>query len=149
LGWQAEASNRGGLVLSITKFVRMLLQSLILGVGAYLVIQRDVSAGMMIAASIIICRAVDLLLNHYLAMRAEPFNFGFFKLYIVGGIVMVGTFCIYPLHEFVNTYFLYTVPLILFLISSFLLLHKDIRELVHTYQSNLKTAAIQKLVEEA
>ena len=58
LGWQAEASNRGGLVLSITKFVRMLLQSLILGVGAYLVIQRDVSAGMMIAASIIIGKAL-------------------------------------------------------------------------------------------
>ena len=58
LGWQAEASNRGGLVLSITKFIRMLLQSLILGVGAYLVIQRDVSAGMMIAASIIIGKAL-------------------------------------------------------------------------------------------
>jgi PrtD family type I secretion system ABC transporter len=58
LSWQAEASNRGGLVLSITKFVRMLLQSLILGVGAYLVIQRDVSAGMMIAASIIIGKAL-------------------------------------------------------------------------------------------
>ena len=58
LGWQAEASNRGGLVLSITKFIRMLLQSLILGVGAYLVIQREVSPGMMIAASIIIGKAL-------------------------------------------------------------------------------------------
>jgi PrtD family type I secretion system ABC transporter len=58
LGWQAEASNRGGLILSITKFIRMLLQSLILGVGAYLVIEREVSAGMMIAASIIIGKAL-------------------------------------------------------------------------------------------
>lgn len=59
LGWQAEASNRGGLILSITKFARMLLQSLILGVGAYLVIEREVSAGMMIAASIIIGKALQ------------------------------------------------------------------------------------------
>lgn len=58
LGWQAEASSRGGLVLSITKFIRMLLQSLILGVGAYLVIEREVTAGMMIAASIIIGKAL-------------------------------------------------------------------------------------------
>jgi len=58
LSWQAEASNRGGLLLSMTKFIRMLLQSLVLGVGAYLVIQGAVSAGMMIAASIIIGKAL-------------------------------------------------------------------------------------------
>ena len=58
LGWQAAASNRGGVVIAITRFHRMLLQSLILGVGAYLVIQREVSPGVMIAASIIIGKAL-------------------------------------------------------------------------------------------
>jgi len=59
LGWQAEASNKGGLLIALTKFNRMLVQSLILGVGAYLVIQREVTPGMMIAASIIIGKALS------------------------------------------------------------------------------------------
>jgi PrtD family type I secretion system ABC transporter len=59
LGWQAEASNKGGMLIAITKFNRMLVQSLILGVGAYLVIQREVTPGMMIAASIIIGKALQ------------------------------------------------------------------------------------------
>jgi len=59
LGWQAEASNKGGLLIAVTKFNRLLVQSLILGVGAYLVIQREVSPGMMIAASIIIGKALS------------------------------------------------------------------------------------------
>jgi len=59
LGWQAEASNRGGLLIALTKFSRTLVQSLILGVGAYLVIQKEVTPGMMIAASIIIGKALQ------------------------------------------------------------------------------------------
>lgn len=59
LGWQAEASGKGGLLIALIKFNRLMVQSLILGVGAYLVIQREVSPGMMIAASIIIGRALS------------------------------------------------------------------------------------------
>lgn len=58
LGWQAQASDRAGLVLSVTKMVRQLLQIAILGVGAYLAINRDISPGMMVAASIIMGRAL-------------------------------------------------------------------------------------------
>jgi ATP-binding cassette subfamily C protein len=56
---QAIASDRAGLVLASTKFFRMFLQSVILGVGAYLAIQRETSPGTMIAASIIIGRALQ------------------------------------------------------------------------------------------
>jgi ATP-binding cassette, subfamily C, type I secretion system permease/ATPase len=43
---------------SISKIVRLLMQSLILGVGAYLVIRQELTAGGMIAASIMMGRAL-------------------------------------------------------------------------------------------
>lgn len=58
LALQASASDRAGLLMSATKFVRMLLQSAILGLGAYLAIQNVITAGAMIAASIIMGRAL-------------------------------------------------------------------------------------------
>lgn len=58
LGWQAQASDRAGLILSVTKMVRQLLQIAILGVGAYLAIHREISPGVMVAASIIMGRAL-------------------------------------------------------------------------------------------
>ncbi|MFG1432365.1 type I secretion system permease/ATPase [Xanthobacter sp. V2C-4] len=58
LCWQASASDRVGIIVALTKFSRMLLQTAILGVGAYLVIERQTSPGTMIAASILISRAL-------------------------------------------------------------------------------------------
>lgn len=55
---QAKASDRGGLIVSASKFVRMSLQIAILGVGAYLAIQQLISPGIMIAASIVMGRAL-------------------------------------------------------------------------------------------
>ena len=55
---QAAASGRGGMVMSSSKFVRMSLQVCILGVGAYLVLMREISPGIMIAASIVMGRAL-------------------------------------------------------------------------------------------
>ncbi|WP_310349861.1 type I secretion system permease/ATPase [Methylobacterium sp. BE186] len=55
---QALASDRAGIVVAATRFVRMFLQTMVLGVGAYLAIHREISAGSMIAASIIIGRAL-------------------------------------------------------------------------------------------
>jgi len=56
---QAEASQKASRIGSITKFVQIAVQSLILGVGALLVIMGDVTSGMMIAGSILLGRALS------------------------------------------------------------------------------------------
>jgi ATP-binding cassette, subfamily C, bacterial exporter for protease/lipase len=55
---QAEASEKAGLVGAITKFVQISLQSLVLGFGALLVLEGKLTPGMMIAASILVGRAM-------------------------------------------------------------------------------------------
>lgn len=55
---QALASDRAGLVTALSKFTRVILQTAILGFGAYLVIQNEITAGLMIAASIMMGRAL-------------------------------------------------------------------------------------------
>lgn len=57
-GLQAKASDRASSLLAASKFVRMALQVAILGVGAYLVLQSQITAGAMIATSIIMGRAL-------------------------------------------------------------------------------------------
>lgn len=54
---QAEASEKAGIVSAVTKFVRMSMQSLILGLGALLVLDGKITPGMMIVASILMGRA--------------------------------------------------------------------------------------------
>jgi PrtD family type I secretion system ABC transporter len=58
LDHQATASGRGGVVVSASKFVRMSLQVAILAVGAYLAMLQEISPGIMIAASIVMGRAL-------------------------------------------------------------------------------------------
>jgi ATP-binding cassette subfamily C exporter for protease/lipase len=55
---QSLASIRSANVTAVSKFVRITVQSLILGLGALLVIKLEITAGMMIAASIILGRAL-------------------------------------------------------------------------------------------
>lgn len=55
---QATASDRAGMLLSTSKFVRMVLQVAILGTGAYLALEGEISPGVMIAASIMMGRAL-------------------------------------------------------------------------------------------
>jgi ATP-binding cassette subfamily C protein len=55
---QAKASGRAGAIMASTKFVRMTLQIAILGTGAYLAILQEISPGIMIAASIVMGRAL-------------------------------------------------------------------------------------------
>jgi ATP-binding cassette subfamily C exporter for protease/lipase len=55
---QAEASEKAAKVASATKFVQVSLQSLVLGFGALLVLENRMTPGMMIAASILVGRAL-------------------------------------------------------------------------------------------
>lgn len=55
---QQSAGDRSSVFSSITKGLRFLLQSAVLALGAYLVIQGELSGGLMIAASIITSRAL-------------------------------------------------------------------------------------------
>jgi ATP-binding cassette subfamily C protein EexD len=58
LSWQTSASDRAGEIASISKTLRLLVQSLILGVGAYLAINNEITPGLMIAGSILLGRAL-------------------------------------------------------------------------------------------
>ncbi|MEM1363573.1 MAG: type I secretion system permease/ATPase [Pseudomonadota bacterium] len=58
LDHQAVASGRGGAVVASSKFVRMSLQVFILAVGGYLAMIQEISPGIMIAASIVMGRAL-------------------------------------------------------------------------------------------
>lgn len=55
---QAEASEKAGIVGAVTRFVQVSLQSLVLGYGALLTIGGEITPGMMIAASILVGRAL-------------------------------------------------------------------------------------------
>lgn len=55
---QAEASEKAAKIASATKFVQVSLQSLVLGFGALLVLENKMTPGMMIAASILVGRAL-------------------------------------------------------------------------------------------
>jgi len=68
LNAQNSASNKAGIWSNVSKSTRMLFQSLMLGLGGYLAIHDEVSAGMMIAGSIIMGRALaplDLMINSW------------------------------------------------------------------------------------
>ena len=70
LDLQAVASSRAGLLMALSKIIRLSSQSLILGLGAYLVIERELSPGMMIAGSILMGRAlapIDLMVGTWKA----------------------------------------------------------------------------------
>lgn len=56
---QHHASTRAGLIAAVSKTYRLTSQSLILGLGAYLAIQREISPGMVIAGSILLGRALS------------------------------------------------------------------------------------------
>ncbi|MEI8396619.1 MAG: type I secretion system permease/ATPase [Rhodospirillaceae bacterium] len=53
-----RAGNRAALLIAGSKFTRMFIQLVLLGVGAMLVVQQELTAGVMIAGSIIMSRAL-------------------------------------------------------------------------------------------
>lgn len=58
LGLQSRASDRAGLIQSIARFERLAAQIAIVGAGAWLVIAQEITPGALIAASIIVSRAL-------------------------------------------------------------------------------------------
>ena len=56
---QAEASEKAGIITATTKFVRVTLQSLILGFAALLVLDGKITPGMMIVCSILMGRVLN------------------------------------------------------------------------------------------
>ncbi len=56
---QVQASDRAANVQSIVRFLRLSMQSVILGLGAWLVIEHAVTAGAMFAASLLLGRALQ------------------------------------------------------------------------------------------
>ncbi|MCR8825131.1 type I secretion system permease/ATPase [Pseudosulfitobacter koreensis] len=65
---QMSATDVGGTFTSLTKTLRLFLQSAMLGLGAYLVLQNEMTAGAMIAGSILLGRAlapIEVMLNQW------------------------------------------------------------------------------------
>lgn len=58
LAKQSQASDRAGALTNTSKIMRLMFQSLILGLGALLVLKGEMTAGMMIAGSILMGRAL-------------------------------------------------------------------------------------------
>ena len=58
LSQQKKASDRAGAVLATSRFIRLALQVGVLGVGAYYVVEGELTPGSMIAGSILMGRAL-------------------------------------------------------------------------------------------
>ena len=59
LSLAGQAQFTGGQYAALTKFTRLFLQSAALGLGAYLAVNREISSGAIIAASILMSRALQ------------------------------------------------------------------------------------------
>ncbi|MGE0055061.1 MAG: type I secretion system permease/ATPase [Hyphomicrobium sp.] len=58
LAYQLKAADASGGIGNLTKVIRMVLQSSVLGFGAYLVVKNEISPGSIIAASITVSRSL-------------------------------------------------------------------------------------------
>ncbi|MDP6732630.1 MAG: type I secretion system permease/ATPase [Gammaproteobacteria bacterium] len=67
---QTDASKWAGVLTSVSKSFRLIMQSMLLGMGAFLVVRGDLSPGMMIAGSLLLGRAlapIDMLVGTWKA----------------------------------------------------------------------------------
>jgi PrtD family type I secretion system ABC transporter len=70
---QSMAGDRGGILTSLSRALRLMFQSVILAVGAYLAVKQQLSPGGMIAASILMARAlapVEMTVAHWAGFQA-------------------------------------------------------------------------------
>ncbi|WP_191602256.1 type I secretion system permease/ATPase [Marinomonas algicola] len=76
---QTHASDKAGIYANLSKVLRMIFQSLILGMGAYFVVINEMSPGMMIAGSILMGRAlapVDLIIGSWSGFNNARTSYG-------------------------------------------------------------------------
>jgi len=66
LALQSRASTKAGLINALSRTYRLTIQSLVLGLGAYLAIRKDISPGLVISGSILLGRALAPL-DHMIA----------------------------------------------------------------------------------
>lgn len=79
LSKQSEASDRASILTNSSKNLRLMFQSLILGIGAWLAIHNEITPGMMIAGSIILGRALaplDLMIGSWKSFGAARSAYG-------------------------------------------------------------------------
>ncbi|MBL4571930.1 MAG: type I secretion system permease/ATPase [Gammaproteobacteria bacterium] len=65
---QTSASKQAAVLTSVSKTFRMIMQSMLLGLGALLALQQEISPGMMIAGSLLLGRAlapIDMLVGNW------------------------------------------------------------------------------------
>ena len=74
---QSRASDRGAIISTLSKSFRILVQSLVLGLGAYLAVEQQVGVGMVFAGSVLLGRAlapIDLIIGSwkgFIAARSQ------------------------------------------------------------------------------
>ncbi len=88
LGLQSLASDRGGTISAMSRSTRMIAQIAILAAGAYLAVQQIITPGVMIAASVIMARAlqpVEQAIGNWRSVVAARQAYGRLKA-VVGGI---------------------------------------------------------------
>ncbi|MBD8825232.1 type I secretion system permease/ATPase [Pseudomonas sp. CFBP 13602] len=76
---QSEASDKGGTITSISKTFRNWAQSIMLGIGAYLVITHQVTPGLMMAGSLLLGRAlspIDQMIGSWKGFIAAKVQYG-------------------------------------------------------------------------
>lgn len=76
---QSEASDKGGNITYASKSFRVMVQSLILGLGAYLAVNHEISSGLIIAGSVLLGRAlapIDLIIGSWKGFIAARGQYG-------------------------------------------------------------------------
>lgn len=79
LSKQSDASDRASVLSNLSKTLRLMFQSLILGLGGYLAVMNEITPGMMIAGSIILGRALaplDLMIGSWKGFGAARSSYG-------------------------------------------------------------------------
>lgn len=76
---QTQASRKAGIIGNVSKVFRMVMQSLLLGMGAFLALRQEISPGMVIAGSLLLGRAlapIDMLVGTWKAFSVARAQYG-------------------------------------------------------------------------